>query len=150
MADARLLFPHDYLSAADLRGRDVPMTIARVIMDDLKTDRGTEKKPVILFEELEKKRARGETCPHKWVLNKTCAKSIAKAIGTWETDEWVGKRIALFPTTCLAFGQQVDCIRVREKAPPPPRGRKPEPEPPPMLPDDEADPFGEEAADAAQ
>lgn len=135
MADVRLLFPADYLTAAWLKGRDVPLTIAKVHVDDLKTDRGSEKKPVIVFRELEAKRAKGETgVPFKFVLNRTCAKVIAALYGH-ETNDWVGKRVTLFPTTCQAFGQTVDCIRVRDKAP---QGapKRPAPEPEPM---DDAD-----------
>lgn len=129
MTDVRLLFPADYLGAPHLRGRDVTLTISRVFVDDLKTDRGSEKKPVVQFEELDRKRRAGEANPYKWVLNRTCAKVVAKLYGP-ETDDWVGKRITLFATTCQAFGQTVDCIRVRETAPPAPRGkRQPEPEP---------------------
>lgn len=152
MTDVRLLFPHEYLSAADLRGKDVHLTIARVEMGELKTDRGTEKKPIVTFREIDAKRARGETCPWKWVLNKTCAKAIGKALGTYEIEEWPGKRITLYPTTCQAFGQIVDCVRVREKAAPPPKQRKPQPkpEPEPDVYDDEP-PYGElEGEEAAE
>jgi hypothetical protein len=138
MGDVRLLFPHEYLSAPDLRGKDVTLTISRVFVDDLKTDKGTEKKPVMTFVELDKKRQRGETCPWKLCLNKTNAKSIAKLYG-FETEEWAGKRITLYATTCLAFGQTVDCLRIREKQPASQRGqqqRRPDPEPEPLVDDD--------------
>jgi hypothetical protein len=151
MADIRLLFPHEYLQAADLRGKDVPLTVSRVTVDDLRTDKGTEKKPVVYFAELDAKKKKGETCPFKFVLNRTNAKTIAKALGSHETDAWVGRRIVLYPTTCLAFGSTVDCIRVREKEAPARNGARraapdPMPEPEPEIPADEEHPFNDEEA----
>ena len=53
-----------------------------------------------------------------WVLNKTNAKIIAKLHGN-DVDGWVGKAIALYATTCDAFGETVECVRVRKAAPKP-------------------------------
>lgn len=131
MADVRLMFPADYLTAAWLKGRDVPLTIARVIIDELATDKGKERKPVVILRELEARKLKGEQgIPAKWVLNRTCAKVIAQLYGH-ETADWIGKRITLFPTTCQAFGATVDCIRVRPAVPAdkPSKKREPEPEP---------------------
>ena len=152
--DARLLFPSLYIGAADLRGRDAHLTISRVVQDDLKTDRGTEKKPVIYFREMEARKRAGKGEDKRLVMNKTNMKAIGKALGTYETDEWVGGRITLYPTTCVAFGQVVDCVRVRDVAAPPPRNRKPEPKPEPEpepspLFDDEEPPFGALESDRA-
>ena len=116
--DVRLLFPSLYLSAADLSGADVDLTIRRVFVEDLRTEGGTERKPVCYFEETKAKAAKAGT-PDKekrWVLNKTCAMQIAAIHGN-EIDDWQGKRVTLYPTTCQAFGNTVDCIRVRETAP---------------------------------
>lgn len=144
--DIRLLFPNQYISSADLRDRDVTLTISCVKVDDLRTDKGSERKPVVYFREMEARHRRGEGENKRLVLNKTNAKVIAKLYGH-ETNEWAGKRITLYPTTCMAFGQQVECIRVRETAPAAPRQqqRKPEPPPEPDPVDDGADPFGDEA-----
>jgi hypothetical protein len=48
------------------------------------------------------------------VMNKTNAKLIASHYGD-DTDNWTGKEITLYPTTCQAFGETVPCIRVRGK-----------------------------------
>jgi hypothetical protein len=49
-----------------------------------------------------------------WVMNKTNMKIIKKWHGK-ETDNWIGKQITLYATTCKMKGEVVDCIRVREK-----------------------------------
>ena len=49
------------------------------------------------------------------VLNKTNAGIIAKLYGT-DTDAWVGKKIVIYATTCKAFGETVECVRVKAPA----------------------------------
>lgn len=122
--DVRLLFPNEYIAAADLldaqkrTGREgVTLTIAAVKMEGLKTNKGTERKPVVSFVEFQQRHAQGQGDNKRLVLNKTNARVIARMHGN-ETDEWVGKRITLFPTTCEAFGSVVDCVRVMGNAPP--------------------------------
>jgi len=124
--DARLLYPNKYIGAADLRGRDVTMTIDSVIVEDLKTSRGSEEKPIVRFAELAN---RGKNKPHLWVMNKTNAMQIAGVLGSYEVDDWIGRRITLYPTQCEAFGETVDCVRVRPTAPPQKRGSQQEPPP---------------------
>lgn len=129
--DVRLLFPSLYLGAPDLRGKDVTLTISRLQVDTLKTDKGDEKKPVIYFEETAAK-ARKAGSPDKekrLVLNKTNMRSIAALYG-FEANDWVGKRIVLYATRDRAFGKIVDCIRVREQAPidAEPEEQQPQPE----------------------
>lgn len=114
--DVRLLFPSLYLSAPDFRGRDAALTISRVVVEGLKTDRGTEQKPVVFFEETRAKAQANGTKEKRLVLNKTNAKIIAGLYG-FEVDHWRGKRITLYPTQCEAFGETVDCIRVRKERP---------------------------------
>jgi hypothetical protein len=73
------------------------------------------------------------------VLNKTSAKAIADLYGP-KTEEWKGKDIQLFATTCQAFGKTVECIRVNNKAPGPGRHTEPEPDVSESY-EDEAPPF---------
>ena len=111
MGHWKLLFPRDYVGACDLEGKDKTVTIEGVSVEDLKCDRGTERKPIVRF--------KGAT--KKLVLNKTNAKVIAALYGT-KTEDWTGKAIALFPTTCSGKGgETVECIRVRPTAPAPAR-----------------------------
>jgi len=116
--DVRLLYPNEYVAAADLieaqrkTGKTgVTLTIASVAVESLKTNRGSEKKPIVRFKEMEARAAKGGSPAKKLVLNKTNAKLIAKMHG-FETEAWAGKQVTLFPTQCEAFGETVDCIRV--------------------------------------
>lgn len=122
--DVRLLFPTLYLAAADLNGNDVPLTIAALEVEELRVKDGdSEHRPVLYFEET-KARAKGNPKKEKrLVLNKTNAMTIAKMYGT-ETDNWVGKRITLYPTEVFAFGETKECIRVRSTAPKPVEAKK--------------------------
>jgi len=113
--DCRLLFPTIYLSAADLKERDVDLTIADLQVEEMKVKDGDdERKPILYFVET---RAKGKGKKEKrLVLNKTNAMIIAKIHG-FETNEWIGKRITLYPTEVFAFGETKTCIRIRPKAP---------------------------------
>lgn len=116
--DVRLLYPSLYLGAPDLHGKDAALTMRRIVVEGLKTERGEEKKPVLYFEETKAKAEKAGT-PDKekrLVLNKTNALMIASMHGH-EVDNWKGKRITLYATKASAFGKTVDCIRVRETAP---------------------------------
>jgi hypothetical protein len=123
--DIRLLFPNQYLAAADLQGKDVTLTVSRIAKEKLRTEKGEEVKPVVYFVEMERRHDADPDKENKrLVLNKTCARAIAATHGS-ETDAWIGKKIVLYPTTCLAFGKTVDCIRVRADAAPAKKGREP-------------------------
>lgn len=100
-------FPSLYLKAADLESGDVNVTIAGCEIEELGKD--NDRKPVLSFKGTDK----------KIVLNKTNWSTIAKVLGTDETDEWVGKRITLFATEVESFGEMTLAIRVRLKAPAP-------------------------------
>lgn len=105
--DYRLMFPSDYIAAPDLMGRDAPVVIESVKVENLKMAGGkSEDKPVVRF--VGKKKA--------LVLNKTNARTIAKLHGN-QTDEWVGKGVTLYPTTTTFGRETVDCLRIRPTAP---------------------------------
>lgn len=100
----RLMYPSEYLNACDLMGKDATVTIAKIEMEDVPGADGTrKKKPVVHFEGKQK----------RWPMPKTCAKVLAGRFGT-DTDKWIGKKVVLFPTTCQAFGQTVECVRIRD------------------------------------
>lgn len=106
-----LLHPSDFVAAVELKGRDVTVTITKVEKESLKMKGGiSEVKPVLSFKE----------SPRKLVLNRTNADSIAHLYGT-EAEDWVGKRIIIYPTTTQCGRENVDCIRVRERIPAEPK-----------------------------
>lgn len=105
--DEELMFPSDYVSAPEFKGKDVTLTIAGVSKNELQMKGGGKKvKPVLTFKET----------PKKFVCNVTNADSIAQMYGT-QAREWVGKRVTFFPTMTTFGKQKVECIRVREKVP---------------------------------
>jgi len=98
---ANELCPAPHLEAADFDG-DTVLTIKAVDFAEV----GDEKvmKGVVYFSELK----RG------LVLNRTNLKRIIAQHGT-DTDDWVGKKITLYPSETDFGGKTVDCIRIREK-----------------------------------
>lgn len=105
----------DYIFAYDLKGKDVTLTIERVVGAVVTGEKGKKsKKPIIFFKET---KVDEQTQQKKGlVLNATNGKSIASLYGN-ETDEWVGKRVTLYPTTTESGGETVDCIRIRKRVP---------------------------------
>lgn len=102
-----LMFPSEYLNEADLKGKDVSLTISKVWKDDLPIEGGAKRKSVVIaFEKTTK----------KLVLNKTNAATVVGLHGR-EANDWVGKKITLYPTTCKFKGDpNYPCIRIREES----------------------------------
>lgn len=98
----KLLYPSKYLAACDLTGKDVKVTVESIKVEEVKTEEGAEKKVIIRFTGKQK----------AMILNKTNAKTIAKRYGN-DTDDWIGKAVTLYPTTCQAFGEEMECLRIR-------------------------------------
>jgi len=91
-------FPSEYLRAADLQERTTKVVIARVSMAEI----GGEHKPILYFKDKQK----------GIVLNKTNANTIAESYG-YETEDWEGREVELFPAWVDFQGRQVQAIRVR-------------------------------------
>ncbi len=98
------VFPSKWICAADLKGDDIVLTIDRVTVESVGRD--SESKPVVFFIGAKK----------GFVLNKTTSGVIANLYGM-NTDKWLGQGIILYPTQCEAFGEIVDCVRVRPHKP---------------------------------
>ena len=111
----------NYLKAADLNGRKVPVKIAAWEVADF--DDG--KKIVLSFVGKDKKLA----------INLTNSNTITEILGTDETDEWIGHMIVIFPTKTMFGAKMVDCVRVEAYVPP--ASTRPAPPPPPPTPADE-------------
>ena len=107
--DYRTMFDRDYIGHFDLLDRDVTVTISKVVAGQLTAMGGRKsKKPIIYFHGKEK----GMIC------NKTNSKTIAALYGNF-VEGWVGQRITLYVSTTRnpEGGDDVQCIRVRPKAP---------------------------------
>ncbi len=110
--DINTAFPSKFIKAADLKGQDVTVTIARFAMESVDDD--GELKPVLYFQGHQ----RG------LVLNKTNALAITDLYET-ETDAWSGQAITLFGTECQYGAKTVPCIRVRPFSPAQQNGQPP-------------------------
>lgn len=112
MPDVRSMFQKDYLYAFHLDGRDCTVTITKVTQgavpgrDKATGKTTTTRKPLVYFKGKEKPLA----------LNITNVRTIGGMYG-FKAEEWIGKRVTLFPTTCEAFGKTEDCIRVKPNIP---------------------------------
>jgi hypothetical protein len=109
--DIRTAFPSANLKAADLQGEAIKFKIKTVTMEDV----GSDRKPVAYF--LDDGRygdllRSSDGKERGLVLNKTNGEAIAADFG-WNTDNWTGKVIELFPAKTQFNGQMVDAIRVR-------------------------------------
>src|SRR3954467_14294511 len=103
MAHYKLLYPNEYIASCDLGGKDAKVTIEKVAVEEvIGSDGKKQAKPVVWFKGAKK----------RMVCCKTNAKSIAKQHGN-DTDQWVGKSVTLYGTTCMACGAEVECIRIR-------------------------------------
>ncbi len=97
-----------YVAAFDLAGKEVTLAIKEVKSETVESQKGGNKRKVIIYFEGAKK---------PFLANATNCKTIAKLYGT-DADRWAGKSITLYPTTTAAFGDDnVECIRVRPFAP---------------------------------
>lgn len=130
----KLLHPSEYVAAVEFQGKDVTLTIAAVQLEQLQIQGGRkESKPTISFKETKK----------KLVVNKTNASVIAELYGT-KAEEWIGKKITMYPTRTTCGRDTVDCIRIRERRP----GEKEAPPPPAM--DDPPEAEGDDIFTAQQ
>jgi hypothetical protein len=111
----KMMDDKEMLAAHDLDGRDVTITIERVVGGEVRGENNKKnKKPIAHI--------KGKT--KKLALNVTNCKTIEQLVGTPDPAEWGGLRITLFPTTTDMGGKTVECIRVRPYHPKPTNGNK--------------------------
>jgi hypothetical protein len=91
------LYPGRFIKAADLKGKNVTLTIASVDLEELEGDKGKRIKGVVGFDGTEKQLA----------LNKTNGICLKEMFGK-KVQAWVGKRVTLMPS--MWNGE--DCIRI--------------------------------------
>ncbi len=95
------IFPSKYIKAADLKGREHTVVIARCEIEKL----GDDNKLVIYFQNKEK----------GLVTNRTNADRIAYLYGS-NTDDWEGKEIILFTDIVSFQGKVMEAVRVKPPA----------------------------------
>ncbi len=99
-------FPSKYLKASDFNDDDTPFTIKSVALEQVSQDDELPI-PVVYFDGV----AKGLVC-------KITNKNIIKELYGKETDNWIGKKIALYINHDVMFkGKPVSAIRVRSRAP---------------------------------
>ena len=98
------LFPSRFIKAGELGGKPVTLTITAVDMDELEKEDGTAKAtPVVSFAETKR----------QWVLIKTNAQCLLAMWGP-ETDDWIGKRVTLYPERdASGLSDSGLCIRIK-------------------------------------
>lgn len=100
--------PGDYLGAYSLNGQDMVVTIQSAGPEIITGANGKKEECLVIhFREN----------ILNMVCNRTNAKTITKVTGSAYVEDWVGKKITLYPTTTKFGGEVVECIRVRPTAP---------------------------------
>jgi len=95
------IFPSKYVKAADLKGKEITLVIARAEVEKL----GDDNKLILYFQGAEK----------GLVTNRTNADRISYLYGT-NTDAWIGKEITLYTDMVNFQGRVVEAIRVKPPA----------------------------------
>ena len=107
--DFRKFMDKSFLGAWDLdEGKDTVLTIDHVQRDEVKNDRGTERKMTLHFM---------ETGYKPMICNTTNAKAISAAYKSTKVEDWENKKISIYKATISAFGSVTECLRVRDYAP---------------------------------
>ncbi len=106
--DYRKYMDKNYLGSWDIpEGEDLILTISNVEQDDVKNERGSERKLTIHFAEDYK----------PLIMNATNCDRITQAYGSPKVEDWIGKRIALTTEKVPAFGSVKDAVRIRPYPP---------------------------------
>jgi len=102
------MFPSRFIKAGEMEGKPVTLTIDGVGREPMEREDGHEEMVVIVA--FREKRKTGD--PIEWRVNKTNAQAM---FAMWpDTDEWVGKRVTLFPEPdSSGMSDSGFCIRVQ-------------------------------------
>ncbi len=97
------LYPNRFAKAGELQGKKVTLTIAGVDLYELEGEKGKKSKGVISFKETPKLLALNR-------INGICLKAMFGRL----VQQWVGKRIAIFPDVVKEAGAMrgEPCIRI--------------------------------------
>lgn len=106
--DYRKFMDKNYLGSWDVPdGEDLVLTIDHAARDDVKNERGSERKLTIHFVEDYK----------PMILNATNSNAISEAYGSRKVEDWAGKRIGIYAAKVTAFGGTTDALRIRSYPP---------------------------------
>lgn len=106
-------FNYNFLGAYSIEeGNDLILTIKDTKTELVKNQKG-EEEPCFTCYFVEN--------PKPMILNKTNCKQIEKLFGTPMIEDWKGKKIQLYSARISAFGQETDCLRVRDFRPDTPK-----------------------------
>lgn len=107
-----LLYPSEYLKAADLRGREITVTLDHAEWEALAMAGRSKKDNKVVFHV--RNAAGTKLLGKRWVVGKTVLRQIADALGSKNVEDWNGKKVTVYPTTCRGKeGKTVECIRVK-------------------------------------
>lgn len=111
MPDIRQLYEKDFLGQWDAADRDIILTIAGVVQEDVTdpTTHKAKKKVCLTFKETDK----------KMVLNATNREIIARELlKTYDYTKWPGNKVQLYKDPKVRFGRdEVGGLRVRKTRP---------------------------------
>lgn len=106
--DYRKFMDKNYLGSWDVPdGEDLIVTVDHAARDDVKNERGSEKKLTLHFVEDYK----------PMILNATNSKAISEAVGSTKVEDWAGQRVSIFTQKVTAFGGTTDALRIRPYPP---------------------------------
>lgn len=105
--DVRSFYETHVMRVWNLNGKECLYRIVRVQQIIKQEGDAIEKRAAVRLAD-----RNGVEFPVPLELNPTNRNTIIGIYGA-KTRNWVGQIIALYPTTCEAFGRQQDCIRVR-------------------------------------
>ena len=97
----------DYIGAYSLDGKDLTVTIEKVIRELVTGTGGKKEECTVAYLKGLK----------PFILNITNSKMIAKILGTPFIEEWTNKKITIYPALTKLKGEDVECLRVRDVAP---------------------------------
>lgn len=103
-----LLDPSKYLQPEDFP-QDKEVTISRIVREKLPQREGEEEKSAPMLYILGRD---GKEYVRPLKVPKSVLHGLALLFGVEDT-AWIGKKITVFATRCMAFGDIEECIRVR-------------------------------------
>lgn len=107
-------YPEKYIKAEHLDG-PCRVKVESVREEELTSPEGkAEDKIIVRFSD-----PVCEHGPRELVLNKGRLQALIEAMGTNDTDRWLGRAVTIYPDKVRAFGKWVDTVLVKPKAPSP-------------------------------